>query len=275
MSGEGFDPKAFFKLSYGLFVLTARDGEKDNGCIINTAEQLTSEPGRISIAVNKQNYTHDMIMKTRAFNVSVLSEDAPFKVFEHFGFQSGRNVNKFEGCTEEKRAANGILYIPKYTNAFFSGKVIDSYDYGTHTLFVAEVTQAQVLSSEKSVTYAYYFDNIKPKPQPKAVRGWVCRICGYVYEGETLPSDFICPVCKHGAADFEPITADMTINQEKKTDKGESKMKRYECPICGYVYDEEKGMPDKGIAAGTKFEDLPEDWECPICGAPKSSFKEV
>jgi len=196
---------AYFKLSYGLFVLTARDGQKDNGCIINTAQQLTSAPGRITIAVNKQNYTHDMIARTGLFNVSVLTEEAPFEVFQHFGFQSGRTVNKFESCAAESRAANGVLYIPKYTNAFFSGRVSEALDYGTHTLFVAEATEARVLGEAPPATYAYYFAHIKPKPQPEKKKGFVCKICGYVYEGETLPEDFICPLCKHGAADFEPL----------------------------------------------------------------------
>lgn len=203
----GIDNSAFFKLSYGLFVLTARDGEKDNGCIINTVTQLTDTPKRITIAVNKQNLTHDMILKTGVFNVSVLTEEVPFKVFQHFGFQSGRDVDKFADCEVQARAQNGLMYLPKYTNAFFSAQVIEVKDYGTHTLFIADVTQAQVLSEEKSVTYAYYFEHIKPKPAPadEQKKGFVCKICGYVYEGEELPADFICPLCKHGAEDFEPL----------------------------------------------------------------------
>ena len=203
----GIDNSAFFKLSYGLFVLTARDGEKDNGCIINTVTQLTDTPKRITIAVNKQNLTHDMILKTGVFNVSVLTEEVPFKVFQHFGFQSGRDVDNFADCEVQARAQNGLMYLPKYTNAFFSAQVIEAKDYGTHTLFIADVTQAQVLSEEKSVTYAYYFEHIKPKPAPadEQKKGFVCKICGYVYEGEELPADFICPLCKHGAEDFEPL----------------------------------------------------------------------
>lgn len=198
---------AMFKLTYGLFVLTARDGEKDNGCIINTVTQVTEKPQRITIAVNKNNFTHDMVLKTGRFNVSVLSTDAPFKVFEHFGFQSGRSVNKFENCEQIVRTENGIVYIPKYTNAVISGKVITTIDEGTHTLFVADVTEAKTLSSAPSMTYQYYFENVKPKPAPapEKKKGFVCTICGYVYEGETLPADFICPLCKHGAEFFEPI----------------------------------------------------------------------
>lgn len=201
------EPNALFKLSYGLFVLTAKDGGKDNGCIINTVTQLTDTPKRITIAVNKANYTHDMIQKTGVFNVSVLSEDVPFKIFQQFGFQSGRDADKFAGMATQTRSANGLRYLDEYTNAFISAKVISAEDYGTHTLFVADITEAKVLSAEPSVTYAYYFEHIKPKPQPttEAKKGWVCKICGYVYEGEDLPADFICPLCKHGAEDFEPL----------------------------------------------------------------------
>lgn len=200
------DNKTLFKLSYGLFVLTARNGEKDNGCIINTVQQLTSKPNRITIAVNKQNYTHDMILKSGQFNVSVLTEDAPFSVFERFGFHSGKDTDKFAGAAVT-RSSNGLIYIPEYTNAFISAKVVATHDYGTHTLFVAEVTEAKILSDVPSVTYSYYFAHIKPKPQAAETKkvGWVCKICGYFYEGEELPADFVCPLCKHGAADFEKV----------------------------------------------------------------------
>ena len=203
------DMSTMFKLSYGLFVLTAGDGGKDNGCIINTAAQITEKPLRISIAVNKANYTHDMILKTGKFNVSILSQSVPFRIFEQFGFKSGRDSDKFAGCGYDDRSANGIRYIPSSegSNGVISGQVAQSYDYGTHTLFIADVTQAFILSGEPSVTYQYYFDNIKPKPQPKVEpkKGFVCKICGYEYEGETMPEDFVCPLCKHGAADFEPM----------------------------------------------------------------------
>ena len=202
---EKLDGKAMFKLSYGLFVLTARDGAKDNGCIINTAAQLTSSPMRISITVNKANYTHDMIQKTGVFNVSILSESTPFSVFQQYGFQSGRTADKLSGG--EPRTENGVAYLAEHANAVISGKVISTVDCGTHTLFIADVTEAHVLSKEASATYAYYFEHIKPKPQPAAEKkkGYVCKICGYVYEGETLPPDFVCPLCKHGADDFEPL----------------------------------------------------------------------
>ena len=205
--GGSVDPKAMFKFSYGLFVLTAMDDSKDNGCIINTAIQVTSSPNRISIAVNKTNFTHDMIIKTESFNISILSTDAQFRIFEQFGFHSGRDTDKFVDCGYDDRTTNGVRYVPESTNCVISGKVKDSYDYGTHTLFIADVTEAIVLSNEPSVTYQYYFDNIKPKPQPHKdkLKGFVCKICGYVYEGDSLPDDFICPLCKHGAVDFEPI----------------------------------------------------------------------
>lgn len=195
---------AAFKLSYGLFVLTARDGEKDNGCIINTVQQVTDTPFKISVTVNKNNYTHDMIKKTGVFNVSVLTQSVPFSVFQHYGFKSGRDTDKITGDSMP-RSENGVVYLSSFSNALISGGVVDEVDCGTHTLFIAEVTEAQTLSDEKSVTYQYYFDNIKPKPQPEKKKGYVCQICGYVYEGDELPEDFICPVCKHGADAFKPL----------------------------------------------------------------------
>ena len=198
--------EAFFKIPYGLYVLTARDGAKDTGCIINTAAQLTDNPKRMTITVNKANHTHDVIAKTGIFNLSVLTEDVPFSVFERFGFQSGRDAEKFAGWGEESRSVNGVRYLAAYTNAFFSCKVIEARDCGTHTLFIADVTEARTLFDVPSVTYAYYFAHIKPKPASiEEKTGYVCKICGYVHEGETLPADFICPLCKHGAEDFEKL----------------------------------------------------------------------
>ena len=203
------DPAVFHKFSYGLFVLTTQADSKDNGCIINTAAQLTSTPGRINIAVNKANYTHDMILKSGVFNLSILAEDASFDTFKRFGFASGKDTDKFAGFeAHTARSGNGLTYVTLGTNAFISAKVIDAHDYGTHTLFIAEVTESQVLRDMPSVTYGYYFEHIKPKPQPKIEEekhGYVCKICGYVYEGDTLPPDFVCPLCKHGADDFEKI----------------------------------------------------------------------
>ena len=201
------DTSTMFKLSYGLFVLTAKDGDKDNGCIINTAAQLTVTPLKISITVHKDNMTHDMILRTEMFNLSVLSTSVPFSVFEQFGFRSGRDTDKFGDADYDARTTNGIRYLPTFTNSVISANVIDTYDCGTHTLFIASVTEAFALSQEPSVTYQYYFDNIKPKPkiQESKKSGYICKICGYIYEGEPLPADFICPLCKHGAADFEKL----------------------------------------------------------------------
>ena len=203
---EIVEPNAMFKLSYGLFILTAKDGKKDNGCIINTAQQVTAQPNRISICVNKNNFTHDMIVRTGEFNVNILSTDATFDIFKWYGFQTGRDTEKIQG-EKLPRARNGIVYVEGCTNGFISGKVVEMHDYGTHTLFVADVTEARVFNNVPSVTYAYYFDNIKPKPQKPTRKkvGWVCKICGYVYEGEDLPADLICPLCKHPASDFEKL----------------------------------------------------------------------
>ena len=199
------DNAAIFKLSYGLFVLSAKDGEKDNGCIVNTVQQVTTTPNRITVAVNKGNFTCEMISRTGAFNVSVLSTDVPFDIFKRFGFQSGRDVDKLEGFDDYARGENGIIYLSRYANAVISGKVVNTYDLGTHILFIADVTDAKILSDKDSVTYDFYHKNIKPAPQKTEKKGWRCKICGYIYEGEELPEDFICPICKHGAADFEPI----------------------------------------------------------------------
>lgn len=201
--------KAMYKLSYGLFVLTSALEGKDNGCIINTAIQVTSEPNRISIAVNKANHTEEMIRKSGKFNVSILSEAASFDLFRHFGFQSGRDCDKFADFSDCKRSANGLYYITAGTNAYLSAAVEQSIDLGSHTLFIAAVEDMEVLSQESSATYAYYQSQIKPKPAQTKSTGktaWRCRVCGYVYEGEELPADFICPLCKHPASDFEKIT---------------------------------------------------------------------
>ena len=203
---ETIEPAALFNLSYGLFVLSAKNQQKDNGCIINTVTQVTDTPKRISIAVNKGNLTHDMVLASGQFNVSILAEDAPFQVFKDFGFCSGRTVDKFQDAPVA-RSANGLYYLTKYTNGFISARVLQSIDLGSHTVFIAEVTEAKVLRDVPSVTYAYYHAHIKPKPPvtgPKK-KGFVCKICGYIYEGDTLPADFICPLCKHGADDFEPL----------------------------------------------------------------------
>lgn len=203
------DPTALFTLSYGLYVLTAREDGRDCGCIVNTVTQLTENPTRIAVSVNKQNFTNEVIQRTGVFNISVLTEAATMDLFRHFGFQSGRDVDKFAGRADPV-SENGLRYIGGPANALISGKVEQAIDCGTHMLYIALVTEARKLSDAPSMTYAYYFANVKPKPQPKPAeakprRGFVCRICGYFYEGDELPPDFICPLCKHGAADFEPV----------------------------------------------------------------------
>ncbi len=202
------DKKAMYKLSYGLFVLTSAFEGRDGGCIINTGIQVTSEPNRISIAVNKSNFTRELVEKSGRFNLSVLSEAADFDTFRHFGFQSGRDVDKFASYAACERSANGLYYITGGTNAFLSGSVEQTIDLGSHILFIAGVDDMEVLSADPSATYAYYQSEIKPKPAQQPATGktaWRCKVCGYVYEGEELPADFICPLCKHPASDFEKV----------------------------------------------------------------------
>ena len=200
------DTNALFKIGYGLYVLTAHENGKDNGCIINTVMQVTSDPMQIAIAVNKKNYTNEMISRTRKFNVSVLAEGAKFDLFKNFGFQSGREVNKFETFGDVKRSNNGVLYITQTTNSYMSAYVQKEIDLGTHTMFIGQLVDAQCFTDIPTVTYDFYQKNIKPKPEAAPQKkGWRCKICGYVYEGEELPSDFICPWCKHGVQDFERI----------------------------------------------------------------------
>ena len=199
------DNKALFKIGYGLYVLTAKDGEKDNGCIINTVMQVTDTPDFTGvIAVNKRNYTHYMIVKSKEFNISTLTTETPFEVFTNFGFQSGRDVNKFAGNTDIKRSENGIVYLNGYSNAFLSFKVTDIIDFGSHSMFKADIVNGEVLSNTESLTYSYYQQNIKPKPAEQK-RGYRCTICGYVHDSDTLPEDFICPLCNHGVQYFTKI----------------------------------------------------------------------
>ena len=198
------DMKALFRIGYGLYVVTSHDGKKDNGLIVNTVIQVTSTPERIAVTINKQNYSHDIIKETGIMNVNCLTEKAPFAVFEAFGFVSGRNTDKFANC-EPLRSENGLVVLPKYINSFMSLKVEDYIDLGTHGMFICSVTAASVISDEESMTYAYYHKYVKPKPETKKKKGYVCKICGYVHEDDELPEDFICPICKYGAIDFEPI----------------------------------------------------------------------
>ena len=198
------DMKALFKIGYGLYVVTSNDGKKDNGLIVNTVSQVTDSPNRVAVCINKQNYSHHVIKQTGVMNVNCLSVEAPFKVFQDFGFQSGRNVDKFKDW-EPLRSDNGLVFLPKYINAFMSLKVEDYIDLDSHGLFICSVTEARVTSDKETMTYTYYQNNVKPKPETEGKKGWVCKVCGYIYEGDELPEDFICPLCKHGVADFEPI----------------------------------------------------------------------
>ena len=254
------DKKAMYKLSYGLFVVTANRDGKDNGCITNTLAQVTSQPNRVSLTVVKQNYTHDMIAETGKFTASVISQDADFELFKRFGFQSGRDTDKFADFTATKRSGNGTLIVTKGTNAYISATVCQSVDLGTHTLFIADVTDMEVLSDAKSATYEYYQNSIKPKPEAVGTASdgqtvWRCTVCGYEYVGEELPEDFICPLCKHPAADFEKVvkTAEAMI-PVGTSDSGKT---IWRCTVCGY---EHEG-------------DLPEDFECPLCGVGADQFE--
>ena len=251
------DNKAFYKLSYGLFLLTARQDGRDNGCIINTAIQAANDPKRLSICVINKNLTREMIDATGVFNVSVLTEDVPFEVYKRFGMQSGRDADKFAGCAHAgARTENGLRYAPEAANAVFSCKVTESRDLGSHTLYIGEVTEAMVLSNAPSATYAYYQSHVKPRPAAAPSKsGWRCKVCGYIYEGETLPADFVCPLCKHGAEDFERIEASVP---NSIINEGEKSMKKFVCKVCGYIYE--------GEAAPA---------ECPVCHAAGKMFEEV
>jgi len=198
------DLTALFNIGYGLYVVTSNDGKKDNGLIVNTISQVTSTPNRITVTINKDNYSHHVIKQTGKMNVNCLTVDAPFSVFEQFGFVSGRNVDKFAD-SEPLRSDNGLVFLPRYINSFMSLKVEQYVDLGTHGMFICSVTEARVLSDRETMTYSYYHSNVKPKPKSNGKKGYACKICGFVYEGEELPEDFVCPLCKHGAVDFEPI----------------------------------------------------------------------
>ena len=277
-TGE-IDTTALFSISYGLFALTAKDGEKDNGCIINTVIQATSTPLRVTFTVNKGNLTHDMVLKTGIFNLSILTENSKFPTYQRFGLVSGRDKNKFEDFTAFERSVNGITYLTEGTNALLSGKVINTLDCGTHTLFLADLTEARKLTKEPSVTYEYYRANIKPQPSAEAQqkKGWLCTVCGYIYEGEVLPPDYICPVCKHGAEVFVPLASaeeqkkpekkaepEKTLESDKKPDadqKPESEKKKgFVCGVCGYVLESDT---------------LPPDYICPICKSGAEVFTPI
>ena len=198
------DPKALFKIGYGLYVVTSNDGKKDNGCIVNTVSQLTDTPLRVAVNISKLNYTHEIVKKSGVLNVNCLNNEAPFSVFQDYGFRSGRDCDKFEG-KEVLRSENGLVVLPNFINAFFSLKVESYVDLGSHGMFICSVTESKIINNIETMTYNYYQANVKPKPNAEKKKGFVCKVCGYVYEGDTLPEDIVCPLCKHGAADFEEI----------------------------------------------------------------------
>ncbi|MBO4512194.1 MAG: rubredoxin [Victivallales bacterium] len=272
---EKIDKIALTKISYGLYVITMTDGQKDNAMICNTVMQVSNR--LYAVSINKANFSHDMIRRTGKMNINVLSEDAPFSVFQDFGFRSGKDVDKLEN-TNFLRSANGLPVLTRYCNAFISLQAEDYIDMESHGMFICHVTEAMELGTGASMTYSYYHANVKPKPGVQAAaggvtpkKGYVCTICGYVYEGDELPADFICPLCKHPASDFvklEPGNAPAA-----PTAPAASSSQKYVCDICKAEYDPAKGDPEHGIPAGTPFEQLPDDWVCPICGVGKENFK--
>lgn len=259
------DKKAMYKISYGLFVVTAQLNGRDNGCITNTLAQVTSEPNRVSLTVNKANLTHDMIAESGSFTASVISCSADFSLFKRFGFQSGRDTDKFSGFTDTKRVSSGELIVTKGTNAYISAKVCQTVDLGTHTMFIADVTDMEVLSDEAPATYEYYQSNIKPKPEavgttPSGETIWRCVICGYEYVGEELPEDFICPICKHPASDFEKVSGGAEKEEAVPVGTTSDGQTIWRCTVCGYEY---------------IGDELPDDYTCPLCGVPASQFERV
>ena len=259
------DKKAMYKMSYGLFVVTSRLDGKDNGCITNTLAQVTSSPNRVSLTVNKTNLTHDQIMASGSFTASVISQEADFELFRHFGFQSGNDVDKFADFSDTRRLADGNLCILRGTNAYISGRVVQIVDLGTHTMFIADVADMDVLSDAPSATYEYYLNNIKvnPKEVGKTEDGqtiWRCTICGYEYVGEELPQDYICPLCKHPASDFEKVSGGKKDEDAVPVGKTEGGQTIWRCTVCGYEY---------------IGDELPEDFECPICCVPASEFEKI
>ncbi len=247
------NPKALYNLTYGVYLLSAQENGKDNACMINTAVQVANNPTRISIAVIKGTCTHDMIAATGRCNLSPLTTDAPFSLFQHFGMQSGRDVDKFADFSHVARSENGLLYLTKWASAFLSLNVTESHDLGSHTLFIGEVVDGEVLSANENCTYGYYQTVIKATaPKPSAKTGWRCKVCGHVYEGENLPADYICPLCKHGAEDFEKIGGEV---KAETAPVSATEGKKFVCAICGYVHEGENA-PEK----------------CPICAAPADKF---
>ena len=247
------DKKALYNITYGLYLLSARVEGQDNACIINTAAQVANDPTRIAISVIQKNHTHDMIRAAGEFNLTALTTFAPFELFRHFGMQSGRDTDKLAGYDGVARSENGLVYLTKYANAFLSARVVDSVDLGSHTLFIAEVTDGQVLSSDPACTYGYYQSDIKPRPAPLKKKGWICTVCGYVYEGDEVPDDFICPLCSHGKEDFRP--ADAPVEEKKPETPAATGEAKWVCSVCGYVH--EGAEPPV---------------QCPVCKVPAEKF---
>jgi len=247
--------KALYNLTYGVYFMSARESDRDNACIINTAVQVANNPTRISIAAIKGNLTHDMILATGKCNLSPLTTDAPFSLFSHFGMQSGRNTDKFADFSDVARSENGLYYLTKYSTAFLSLNIVETHDLGSHTLFIGELVDAEVLTNAENCTYGYYQTVIKAKAsQPVVKSGWRCTVCNHVYEGENLPEDYICPICKHGVEDFEKIEA-APAKAEEATPAEPVGTSKYVCSVCGYVHEGESA-PEK----------------CPQCGVPASKF---
>lgn len=241
------DMKALWKLTYGLYLLTAHQDGRDNGCIINTAVQVAENPVRVTVSVSRGGYTHDMVLATGRFSLTALSVDAPFSLYQHFGMQSGRTADKFAGRGDIARGRNGLLHLTENACGHLDCEVLQTVDLGTHTLFIAEVTDGAVHSDRPACTYAYYQSDVKRKPEPLKKKGWICSVCGFVYEGEELPEDYICPLCKHGAKDFVPAESETPAPAAEKT--------AWVCSICGYVHEG----------------DTPPE-SCPLCRVPAEKF---
>jgi len=249
------DPKALYKFTYGLYLLTAREDGKDNGCIINTAIQVANDPTRISVAAIRGNKTCEMIQNSGVFNISAITTTAKFDLFQRFGMQSGRNVEKFAGFAGAARSENGLYYLTEHANMMMSAKVVEQHDLGSHILFIGEVTDGAVLSEETGCTYGYYQSDIKPKPQKTEKKQWVCSVCGYVYEGEEVPDDYLCPLCKHGKEDFQLVGGEAPKTKEEPAPAAQGK--KWVCTVCGYVHTGDSA-PDA----------------CPVCKVGADKFVE-
>ena len=250
--------KALYNITYGLYLLSAKQDGRDNACIINTAAQVANDPTRIAISVIQKNLTHDMILETGVFNLSAITTEATFDLFKRFGMQSGRTADKFDGFADVARSGNGLYHLTGCASAWMSAKVVDHMDLGSHTLFIAELTDAEVLSSAPACTYGYYQSDIKPKPVQTAKKSWVCSICGYVYEGDEVPDDFICPLCNHGKEDFQPTVPPQPAAQPTAPSASGASSRKWKCTVCGEI---------------VTGDNPPE--QCPLCKQPAEKFVEV